>query len=149
MILTPAAALDLPLWIVNPIIGAATLLAFFYLARRYVSRESAWIGMLALGVSSFYILNSGSYFSHSLTALYGVVFALLGSRYIARGEIWCAVAAEICIGLMGITRTQNAAIFTISFAIALAMTPGRRTGLIWFGLGGAPFLVALSRTKWR
>jgi hypothetical protein len=143
MILTPAAALSLPLWIVNPVIGAATLLAFFGLARRYVSRESAWIGVLVLGVSSFYILNSGSYFSHSLTALYGVMFASFGSRYIARGEIWCAVAAGVCIGLMGLTRTQNAAIFAVPFAIALATTPGRRTGLIWFGLGGAPFLAAL------
>ena len=142
-ILTPAAALGLPLWMVNPIIGAATLLAFFVLARRYVGLESAWIGLLALGVSSFYILNSGSYFAHSLTAFCGCVFALFGSRYIARGEVWSAVGAGVCIGLVGLTRPQNGAILMAAFAIALAMTPGRRTGLIWFGLGGAPFLVAL------
>ena len=93
--------------------------------------------------SSFFVLNSGSYFSHSLTALYGVVFALFGLRYIERGEIWCAVAAGACIGLMGLTRTQNAVIFIAPFAIALAMTQGRRLGLFWFGLGGAPFLAAL------
>ena len=143
MVLAPAAALGLPLWIVNPFIGAATLAAFFILARRYVSCESAWIGVLLLGVSSFFVLNSGSYFSHSLTALYGVVFALFGLRYIERGEIWCAVAAGACIGLMGLTRTQNAVIFIAPFAIALAMTQGRRLGLFWFGLGGAPFLAAL------
>ena len=143
IVLAPAAALGLPLWIINPLIGAATLLAFFGLACRYVSRESAWIGVLLLGVSSFFILNSGSYFSHNLTALYGVVFAIFGLRYIARGEIWCAVAAGVCIGLMGLTRTQNAVIFASPFVIALAMTRGRRKGLIWFGLGGAPFLVGL------
>ncbi len=143
LVLTPAAALGLPLWIMNPLIGGATLLAFFALARRHVSRESAWIGVLLLGASAFFAFNSGSYFSHSPTALYGIAFALFGLRYIASGEIWCAVAAGLCIGLIGLTRTQNAAIFAVPFAIALSIKPGRRAGLIWFGLGGAPFLVAL------
>jgi TM2 domain-containing membrane protein YozV len=143
MVLAPFAALGLPLWIVNPLIGAASLAAYFFLARRYVGRETAWIGVLLLGVSSFFILNSSSYFSHSVTALYGVVFALFGSRYIARREIWCAVAAGACIGLMGLTRTQDAMIFATPFAIALAITPERRIGLFWFGLGGLPFLAAL------
>jgi hypothetical protein len=143
MALAPATALGLPLWIVNPVIGAVTLAAFFILARRYVSCESAWIGVLILGVSSFFVLNSASYFSHSLTTLYGVVFVFFGLRYIARGEVWCAITAGACIGLMGLTRTQNAVIFATPFAIALAMTQGRRAGLLWFGLGGTPFLVAL------
>jgi hypothetical protein len=99
--------------------------------------------MLTLGVSSFYILNSASYFSHSLTAFCGCVFALFVLRYIEWGEVWSAVAAGACIGLMGLTRSQNALIFMVAFAIALVMTPGRRMGLIWFGLGGAPSLVAL------
>jgi hypothetical protein len=44
---------------------------------------------------------------------------------------------------MGLTRTQNAVLFAAPFAIALAITPCRRIGLFWFGLGGAPFLAAL------
>ena len=143
MALAPAVVFGLPLWIVNPFIGAATLAVFFILARRYVSCESAWIGVLLLGASSFFVLNSSSYFSHSLTALYGVAFALFGLRYIVRGEIWCAITAGACIGLMGLTRTPNAVIFAVPFAIALAMTQGRRLGLFWFGLGGAPFFMAL------
>jgi hypothetical protein len=143
MVLAPFAALNLPLWIVNPLIGAATLAAFFVLARRYVSNEGAWIGALLLGASSFFIFNSSSYFAHSLTALFGVAFVLFGSRYIERREIWCAIGAGACIGLMGLTRTQNAVIFALPFAAALAIRPDRRSGLLWFGLGGAPFLVAL------
>jgi hypothetical protein len=38
------------------------------------------------------------------------------------------------MGLMGLTRTQNAVIFAAPFTIALAMTPGRRIGLFWFRL---------------
>lgn len=143
MVLAPAIALGLPAWIVNPMIGAATLVVFFILARRYVSRESAWIGLLLLGTSSFFILNSSSYFSHSVAAFYGIVFALFGSRYLAKGEIWSALVVGACIGLMGLTRPLNAGIFAAPFAVSLMLTPGRRGGLFWFGLGGAPFLVAL------
>src|SRR5262249_22360590 len=50
-VLALASALGLPLWIVNPFIGAATLAAFFFLARRSVSDEGAWIGVLLLGLS--------------------------------------------------------------------------------------------------
>jgi hypothetical protein len=96
-----------------------------------------------LGVSSFFILNSASYFSHILTTLYGVLFAIFASRYAANGSSWYAVLAGACIGLMGLTRTANSLIFVIPFVASLAMSPPRRIGLIWFGLGGAPFLLAL------
>lgn len=143
MVLSPVAALGLPLWIVNPIIGATILLMFFGLARRYVSREGAWIGLLLLGGSSFFILNASSYFSHAVTAFYGLAFAWSGFRYVEHGERRFALAAGVFIGLMGLTRTQNAVLFAAPFAITLAMTPGRRAGLVWFGLGGAPFAAAL------
>ena len=143
MILTPSAALGLPLWIVNPFIGAATLLVFFVLARRYVSSESAWIGVLALGASSFYILNSASYFPHTLTAFYAACLRSSDRATWRRAKSGPAIAAGAFIGLMGLTRAQNAAIFAAVFAIAIAMTPARRKGLVWFGLGGAPFLAAL------
>jgi hypothetical protein len=143
MVMTPFFLLGLPLWIVNPLIGAASLPAFFLLARQYVSRQSAWLGMLLLGLSAFFIFNSGSYFSHSVTALYGILFAICGAKYFAKGEWRYALAAGACIGLMGVTRTQNAVIFAAVFAAALFLTSGRRKGFLWFCLGGLPFFVAL------
>jgi hypothetical protein len=143
MVLASTIVFGLPQWIVDPFVSAATLAAFFALARRQVSRESAWIGLLLLGVSPFFVLNSGSYFPHGLTTLLGIFFVFFALRYLARGEIWSAVGAGIFIGLIGLTRPQNAAIFATPFAIALAIRPDRRIGLLWVGLGGAPFLAAL------
>ena len=57
--------------------------------------------MLLLGLSAFFILNSGSYFSHSVTAFYGILFAICGAKYFAKGEWRYALAAGACIGLMG------------------------------------------------
>ena len=143
MVLAPAALLHLPLWIVNPIIGATTLIAFFLLARRYVGIESAWLGALLLGISSFFILNSASYFSHSLTGLFGLLFALSGKRYFEKQGIWYAIAAGACIGVVGITRSQNAVIFALPFLTALALNNKCRAGSVWFILGGLPFLALL------
>ena len=143
LVMTPFFLLGLPLWIVNPLIGAASLPAFFVLARQYVSRQSAWLGMLLLGLSAFFIFNSGSYFSHSVTAFYGILFAICGAKYFAKGKWRYALAAGACIGLMGVTRTQNAVIFAAVFAAALLLTSRRRKGFLWFCLGGLPFFVTL------
>lgn len=143
LVLAPAAALGLPLWVVTALLGAVTLFAFFCLARLYVSSQTAWIGVITLGTSAFFILNSASFFSHNLAAFCGVLFALMGLRYVEKGDIWHALVAGACLGLMGLTRTHNAMIFAIPLVVTLAMTPSRRTGLIWLGLAGLPFLLTL------
>jgi len=143
LVLTPAAALGLPLWIANPLIGAATVAAFFELARRSTSEESAWLGALLLMLSSFFIFQSASYFAHSLVALFAILFALFGLRFLERGGAAPALLAGACIGVIGFTRPQAAALTALSFVAALAARPSRRFGLIWFGLGGAPFALAL------
>jgi hypothetical protein len=85
----------------------------------------------------------GSYFNHGFTTLAGVAFALFGSRYWRDGRARHALLAGICLGAMGLTRPQNAAAFAAPFVVFLLLAKDRRTGLLWFVLGGAPFLAAL------
>jgi hypothetical protein len=141
--LAPAVALGLPLWMVTALCGAATLFAFFWLARLEVSPQSAWIGVITLGTSAFFILNSASFFSHSLATFCGVLFALLGLRYVEKEKASYALAAGACLGVMGLTRPQNALVFLVPYAVTLLIAPDRRRGLIWLGAGGLPFLFAL------
>ena len=143
IVMAPAAALQAPLWLVNPVIGAATVVTFFVLARRYVGRETAWIGVALLVVSAFFLMTYGSYFNHGFTTLAGVAFALFGSRYWRDGRVRDALLAGICLGAMGLTRPQNAAAFAAPFVVFLVLAKDRRKGLLWFMLGGAPFLAAL------
>jgi hypothetical protein len=143
MVLAPAAVLGLPLFAITALLGAATLFVFFLLARLNVSMQTAWAATIILGTSAFYMLNSASFFSHSLASFWGVLFALMGLLYLVRGNYWYALAAGACLGLMGLTRTHNAVIFLLPFVVSLAMTSGRRIGLIWLTLGGLPFLLAL------
>lgn len=143
IVMAPAAVLGAPLWLVNPLLGAATVGVFFALARRYVGRETAWIGLAALAGSTFFLMTYGSYFNHGLTTLAGLAFALFGCRYASEGRVRDALFAGACIGVMGLTRPQNALVFAAPFVVFLAFAKDRRLGLFWFGLGGAPLLAAL------
>jgi hypothetical protein len=143
LVMAPAAALGAPLWLVNPLLAATTVAAFFALARRYVGRETAWTGLALLVSSAFFLMTYGSYFNHGFTTLAGVAFALFGSRYRRDGRLRDALLAGLCLGAMGLTRPQNAAAFALPFLVSLALAKERRAGLLWFLLGGAPFLAAL------
>lgn len=143
VVLAPAAALGAPLWIVNPVIGAAILVLFHALALRHVGPQVAWLATLLLATSAFYVLTVASFFNHALTTLLALVFALFAERFLEHGRWRDALLAGLAIGALGVTRTQNAAPFVAAFLLVLAFRPGRRLGLVWFGLGGAPLLLAL------
>lgn len=141
--LAPAAALGVPLWIVDPAIGALALLVFHALARRHVNRQVAWLSVLALAFSAFFVLNAASYFNHVFTTLCALAFALFAERFLERGRVRDALLAGLCVGVLGFTRTQSAVPFVLAFLLMLAASPGRRLGLVWFGLGGLPLLCCL------
>ncbi len=143
MVLTPAVWLGLPLWVVNPVVGVALLVAVFALARQQVTLQASWMAVIAIGCSAFFILNAASHFSHVATALWGVLFSLFGLRYLQTGDARAAVIASVFVGLVGVTRAFNAVIFLVPFIVALLLSKNRRTGLFWLAIGGAPFLVAL------
>jgi hypothetical protein len=143
LVMAPAAALGVPLWMVDPAVGAATLVLFYVLARRHVSRQVAGLGVLALGFSAFYVLNAASFFNHAFTTLAALAFALCAERFLEHGRVRDALLAGLCIGVVGVTRTQNAVPFVLAFLFMLAGRRDRWPGVIWFGLGGLPLLCGL------
>lgn len=143
LLLAPFAAAGLPLWIVAPILGALAAPAYFKLAERMADRRAAWLALLALVSSPFFLLNFASYFSHGPAALAGVGFALFGARYLQTGRWSDALIAGACVGYLGFIRAFNAIFFVAPYGLTLLLSPGRRIGVVWFGLGGAPFLAAL------
>jgi hypothetical protein len=143
LLLAPAALVGAPLWLVDPVIGAVMVVAFFALAREETSRAGAWMAALALAGSSFFVINLASYFSHGAAGLAAVLFALCGHRYLKTGRLAWILLAGASLGYLGFIRAFNAPLIGASFAVTLLMTPGRRTGLVWFALAGAPFVAAL------
>lgn len=143
LLLALPAILHLPLWLVNPLLGALFVVAFFRLARLHVQVEAAWLAALGVCTSAFFLLNFASLFSHGAGALGAVLFALCGVRYLERGQARWALLAGLCLGAIGFIRAVNAVLLVPPFLVALAMTPKRRVGLLWLALGGVPFALAL------
>ncbi len=143
LILTPAALFGVPPWVVNPALGVGLLFAFWTLAREQMGKEAAAAGIISLAGSAFFVLNAASYFSHIACALWGVLFSLFAVRYLHSGKPLYALCAGAFLGLLGITRPFNAVIFMLPFIVTLAALPRRRSGLLPFILGGAPFAVVL------
>ncbi len=141
--LTPFAFFGVPLWLVNPLLAAGTVLGLFLLARDQMSPRAAWVALLMLACSTFFIFNYASYFSHGVAALSGVASVLFATRHLKRGQWPDAVLAGVCLGFLGLTRPFNALIFAIPIAISLVLTPGRKAGGLLIVLGGLPFLAAL------
>lgn len=142
-LLSLAERVGAALWIVNPLVGAASLAVFFAVARTRVSDGLAWLATLALATSAFFLLNLASYFAHGFAALAGLLFVLGGRKYLASLDLRWALAAGAALGVLGLTRTFNAAVFALPFVVALMMRPARWRGLVAFGLGGLPFLALL------
>jgi hypothetical protein len=61
-------------WLVNPVIGALTLIAIWQLARRHFSVEIANTALLMCAANPFFVFNSASYFSHSSCLLFLTLF---------------------------------------------------------------------------
>ena len=70
-----AAALGIPAWLVNPILGALALPVFYAVARRWYEPRIVLAALVAMAISAFYLLNSASYYAHTFTLLTVLVFA--------------------------------------------------------------------------
>ena len=143
LLLTIPVALGLPAWLLNPVLATLLVAAFYRLSRTSIGAEATWLSLLGLCTSSFFLFNYASYFSHGAGALAAVLFAYCGVRYLKGGSWRWALLAGLSLGALGFIRAANAVLFAVPFVIALLGSPGRRSGLAWFALGGAPFAVAL------
>jgi hypothetical protein len=74
-VILAAAAVGIPAWLVNPLVGAAAVPVFFAAARRWYEPRVALAALVATLVSAFYLLNSASYYAHTFTLLVTLVFA--------------------------------------------------------------------------
>ncbi|WP_193755566.1 PA14 domain-containing protein [Psychromonas sp. psych-6C06] len=75
LLLAPAALIEEHFaiklyWTVNALFGAATVLLLFYFCRRYFSSKVGWIAVLLTLLNPWFLLTSGSFFSHTVNAFF-------------------------------------------------------------------------------
>lgn len=142
-ILALGMTFKIPYWLVNPIIGAASLLLIYGFACQRYDKWVAIISTLAVFASPFFLFNSASYFSHPSCAFFILGFCWFALRYEKTQNSWDGFAAGTMIGLAFQTRYFTAALAGIAFLIYfLDKHPDKlRRALFWFGFGFFPWAI--------
>jgi hypothetical protein len=141
--LAAGIAVGLPVWLVNPILGALTLGLVWQLgARLYAPRIGASAAAL-VAVSPFFVFNGASYFSHTFCGA-----LLLGAACVAAREdrtpVWVPVLAGLLVGWTVLARYFTGIACAVPIVCWL-LRPGapRVRAAALFALGGLPWALFL------
>jgi hypothetical protein len=131
--------------LVNPILGLLTLLIFYQFARRYYTYQVSILSLAILALSSFFIFNSASYFSHVSCALFSIGFVFALYRYLDNLRIGYALLCGLMLGMIAITRYYTAALMFMPFVLFLFYKFKLKAipVFIWIGLGTLPCIAFL------
>jgi hypothetical protein len=143
-ILSLAFFAHVPPFLVNPFLGLVSLIVFYFLGRKlYGQRVTLW-ALPALALTSFYIFNSASYFSHTSCLLCTLVFVLGVYQYRDRQKIKYLLMAGFALGIMMTIRYYTALIVFLPFFVFLLYQYRLKaiTVFFWIGIGSLPCVVA-------
>jgi hypothetical protein len=145
LLLSVAYFTGIPAHLINPILGLITLLVFYSFASRFYNRQVALWSLIALALSSFYIFNAASYFSHTSCALFTLVFVYGTYLHLDTGKKGYALMAGLCLGLVAITRYYTAVLVFVPFFVYLLYRLRLRAVpvFILLGIGSLPCIAFL------
>jgi hypothetical protein len=146
-----AKLVGLPGWLLNPLLGAATVALLFLVARRRAGEGVACLAALGLLTTPFFVFNSSSFFSHTFCGLLLLLFCLFGLRALDEGRARDALVAGLFVGLAFDTRYFTALLFGLVYAAHLLAR--RRLGGLGLaaltGLGALPGVLLLLVYNWK
>src|SRR3954453_7697605 len=145
LLLAGVMGLRLPPWLAAPLCGGVLLFAALKLGQM---RGGALGGLLAAALvafSPFFLFNAGSYFSGISAAAVGLLFCWAALAFLECPHWSNAICAGLTLGMLGLIRSQNVALFGLPFAVQFLLQARQRhyrlaPGII---LTGLPFLAAL------
>lgn len=134
-----------PTWLVGPLVGALSLIAFIFLVRHVDDDATALLSAAACAATPFFVFNTASYFSHGLAGLLALLFVHSTVRNLETESPRTAVLAGVFLGALGVTRMYSAILFVVPvlFIFCQGGLKSVFTRGVWLGLGGLPFLAAL------
>jgi hypothetical protein len=98
LLLASGILLQVP-WLVNPVIGALTLLSVYCLGRLVYGMSVALLAVFFMLFSPFFLLHSASYFAHSSSLLFITLFVFFCARGIElqmnRDFLWAGLCGSM------------------------------------------------------
>jgi hypothetical protein len=126
-------------WLVNPLVGALTLLSVYYLGRLVYNASVALLAVFFMLLSPFFLLHSASYFAHSTSLLFITLFVWFCARGIERKTNGAFLWAGLCGSMSFLIRPfDQMAVFCPLGAYFLLRTLRGAMAvrqLVWFGMG--------------
>lgn len=138
-----AMAAGLPPWLVNPLVGTASLALVWTLGAQLHSPRVGVLAAVLVAISPFFLFNAASYFSHPFCGALLLGAACLASRHDRRAW-WVPVAVGWLVGWAVLARYFTGAVCAVPIVWWL-VRPGvsRTRTLALVGLGGLPWMLAL------
>lgn len=139
--------LQLPYWAINPLLGAIFLLVFYLFGLRLFEKDQkiAILSLISLFGTSFFLLNSVSFFSHPLAALLSLLAAYTLWKFLDTGRPAFACLGGACLGYLFLTRPYTALLITVplvGFALFSKLSMRSKIkGAIAFLSGILPFMI--------
>jgi hypothetical protein len=149
-LLAGGMAAGLPAWLVCPLAGGALLMLAALLGHR---RDGPLGGVLAaalVAASPFFLFNAASYFTHVSAAAGGLLFCWRAVLFLDRPQLRTALLCGVALGVLGLIRAVDAAIFALPFAAEFLWRARLRHYRLApaLGLAGMPFLAVLMGYYW-
>jgi hypothetical protein len=143
ILLTTGFLLNIPLWLINPMLGVLSIWVLFMIVSHLHGRKAAVMSILLYASSSFFILNSASYFSHTSCCLFILLFVLFELKYLKSNMPLLALLAGAAIGYAFIIRYYTAFLCGLPFGLYLLMYKRERIipALAWTLVGALPFFL--------
>jgi hypothetical protein len=144
LVLSLARFFGLPDVLVNPILGTLTLLVLYKVGQKLFDEKIALLATITLFLSSFFLFNSASYFSHSLCALLVLLFVYFCIRTVEERRAGLALLAGVFFGFAFITRPYTALLCGIPpLMFCIYQLRKHPVLLVNIVAGGLPFLLFL------
>ena len=118
-VLAAASWLGIPYVLVNPLVGALTVLALWHFAARQSGREVALLATLLMIASAFYQVNSASFYNGSIVALFGVLAVGAAVSFLDAPTTRAAVATGLWFSALAVTRHFDAVLFALPVAFVM------------------------------
>jgi len=145
LMLCIALFVKLPLFLLNPILGALGLGVLFLIAKELFDERVGFITIATLLASSFFLFNSASFFSHALCALLIYCAVYCGILLLKTEKNLYAFLIGLFGGFAFITRYYTTMLCFIPLLVYIvANKPKLIKKIIWPILGAIPFIVFLA-----
>jgi hypothetical protein len=107
-------------WLINPILGALTILLLYFLGLEIHGRRTGALAAVLGAVSIWLLLMCATMMSHPASMVFNAVFLLFFFRSLKKPDVRNGLLAGLAFGIAYLMRPYNALIFSLPLLLVLA-----------------------------